>query len=62
MKLSIMFVIIALPIMIVGIDWVKNLIALSNCDFESPYRCEIVHGVDIIPPVGVITGWIDVGT
>jgi len=41
--------------------WIKNVIKLSECDFEGPYKCEIIHAVGIIPPVGAITGWIDIG-
>jgi len=48
-------------ILVVGTGWVKNLIKLSDCDFEAPYKAEIVHGIGIIPPVGMITGWLDLG-
>lgn len=41
--------------------WVKNIIKLSNCDFESPYKAEVIHAVGLLPPVGMITGWLDVG-
>ena len=53
---------IVIIIMIVGLafaGWVKNIVKLTDCDFEAPYKCEIVHIVGIIPPVGAITGWID---
>ena len=46
---------------IVGTGWMKNLIKLSECDFEAPYKAEIIHAAGIIPPVGMITGWLDVG-
>lgn len=46
---------------IVGTGWVKNIIKLANCDFEAPYKAEVVHAVGIIPPVGMITGWLDLG-
>ncbi len=48
-------------LMVVTIGWTKNLIKLSECDFEAPYKCEVIHGIGLIPPVGMITGWIDVG-
>ena len=41
--------------------WVKNVIKLSNCDFEAPYKAEIVHGVGLVPYVGMVTGWLEVG-
>jgi hypothetical protein len=43
------------------IGWGMNLYKLFNCDFEAPYKCEAVHAVGIIPPVGAIAGWLDMG-
>jgi hypothetical protein len=48
-------------VLIVGTGWVKNIIKLANCDFEAPYKAEVIHAVGIIPPVGMITGWLDLG-
>ncbi len=33
------------------------------CDFEAPYKCEVVRGLTIVPfaPFGVITGYMDLG-
>jgi len=47
--------------LVAGTGWVKNIIKLSNCDFEEPYKAEVVHMIGIIPPVGMVTGWLDVG-
>ena len=57
----------ALPILVVvivvvaGTGWVKNLVKLSNCDFKTPYKAEVIHAAGLIPPVGMVTGWLDVG-
>lgn len=48
-------------IILVGTGWVKNLIKLSDCDFKAPYKAEIIHGVGILPPVGMVTGWLNLG-
>ena len=48
-------------VLVVGTGWVKNLIKLSECDFKAPYKAEVIHALGIIPPVGMITGWLDVG-
>lgn len=48
-------------ILVIGTGWVKNLIKLSDCDFEAPYKAEIIHGVGIIPIIGMVTGWMDFG-
>ena len=41
--------------------WVQNIYKLTECDFEAPYTAEIIHGIGVIPVIGAITGWIDVG-
>lgn len=39
--------------------WIKNVIKLSDCDFESPYKEEVIRAVGIIPPVGAVVGYIN---
>ena len=42
--------------------YVWNIIRFAQSDFESPWKSEIVHGVGIVvPPVGVVCGFIDCG-
>jgi len=41
--------------------WIQNLIKLTECDFEAPYKAEILHTAGLIPPIGMVTGWLDVG-
>jgi len=55
--------IVVLVIIIVGggIGWIKNLIKLTECDFEAPYKAELIHTAGLIPPIGAITGWLDLG-
>ena len=48
-------------LLVVGAGWVKNIIKLSNCDFQAPYKAEVIYGIGLIPPVGMVTGWLDVG-
>ena len=48
-------------VLIAGVGWVKNLIKLTECDFETPYKAEVIHTAGLIPPIGMITGWLDVG-
>lgn len=43
-----------------AVGWVMNIYKLSQCDFTSPYKCEIVHGVGLIPIFGLITGWLNI--
>ena len=44
-----------------GVGWVKNITKLAQCDFEAPYKAEAIHTIGIIPPIGAITGWMDLG-
>ena len=39
--------------------WIGNLVKLINCDFEAPYKGEIVHAIGLLPIASVITVWID---
>ncbi len=47
-------------IVVIGVGWVKNIIKLTKCDFEAPYKAEIIHGVGVFPPIGAITGWLNI--
>lgn len=56
------FTIIELLIVIflfVGVgSWGYNAVKLASCDFESDYRCEVIHGVGlVIPPLSIGTVW-----
>lgn len=53
--------VLLLIIVIGAVGWIKNLIKLTDCDFVAPYKCEVVHVVGIVPPVGAVTGWLDMG-
>lgn len=61
MKVGNILVIQLIIIVVIGTGWVKNVIKLSECDFKEPYKAEVIHGVGIFPPVGMVTGWLDVG-
>ena len=39
--------------------WGMNLYKLTQCDFESPYKCEVLRTVGLVPPIGAIMGYID---
>jgi len=41
-------------------SWIWNAVKLSSCDFESDYKCEIIHGLGLIaPPLAIVTAWFD---
>ena len=40
--------------------WVVNATKFVNCDFESNYKCEVIHGVGVfIPVLSILTVWFD---
>ena len=51
---------IVLLIVVACAPYLINGYKLSNCDFESDYKCEAVHGIGVIlPPTAIITVWFD---
>jgi len=47
------FVLLATP-------YVYNFVKLTDCDFESDYKCEAIHlSGAVIPPLAFITVWFD---
>ena len=46
---------------VIGTGWVKNIIKLSDCDFKEPYKAEVIHIIGLIPPIGMVTGWLNPG-
>ena len=36
-----------------------NLYKLTQCDFESPYKCEVVHAIGLFPPASLIVAWFE---
>lgn len=49
-----------LPVLLVVLVfslWIVNMIKLTRCDFVAPYKCEVVHGIGVIPPVALVTAW-----
>jgi hypothetical protein len=60
--LNFFFSIVVLALMLaIGVSWVVNLSKLVSCDFspETPYKCEIIHAIGIIPPVALVTAWMN---
>lgn len=39
-----------------------NAYKLTQCDFESPYKCEVIHAVGMLPPFWVAAVWFDTDT
>ena len=48
-------------IWVVG-SWVGNFVKFVNCDFalEPSVKCEVIHGIGIVPVLSLITVWFDI--
>ena len=44
---------------VVGVgSWVWNVVKFASCDFESNFKCEVVHGAGVfVPPLSIVTVW-----
>lgn len=51
--------IIAVFVLVFLVAWPVNLYKLTQCDFESNYKCEVIHGLGIIPVMSPITVWFE---
>ena len=50
-----------LVICLVGaVGWCMNIYKFTQCDFETPYRAEVLRGIGIVPPVGAVMGYFDI--
>ncbi len=47
-------------VIVVAVGWVKNILKLTQCDFIAPVKCEVIHLIGLFPPVGAVTGWVDI--
>lgn len=51
-----------IAIMIIGfIGWCKNIYKLIDCDFEAPYKTEVIRTISLSPIVGAVTGYMTIG-
>lgn len=56
---GIIAIITFLLVCIIPLGWLMNVYALTQTDFASPYKEEVLRTVGVvIPPVGVVMGYI----
>ena len=51
-------IVLVLILLVVGVGWIKNVVKLSELDFESPYQAEVLRTIGIIPPIGAVFGYL----
>jgi len=43
------------------VGYVLNIVKLLNADFEAPYKTEVIRSIGVVPFIGGIIGWMDIG-
>ena len=47
-----------LLIVVFGTAWLANLYRFVKCDFEAPWKGEVIHAVGlVVPPAALVTMW-----
>ena len=54
-------ILLYLVVIVVGFaPYLINGYKLAGCDFESDYKCEVIHSIGVVvPPSSLITVWFD---
>ena len=60
-KLTVIQTIVLVIILVSTLGSVLNLVKFFKCDFNSPYKCEVIHVLGAVTGIGVITGYFDFG-
>ena len=48
--------------LIIIFGWIRNIYKLTQCDFDAPYKTEVLRSVGIVVfPLGFIIGYMDIG-
>ena len=49
---------VLLVVAVFAIAWIINITKFFACDFDAPYKEEVIHFIGIvIPPGSIITAW-----
>lgn len=51
--------ILALTIVLL-VGYVNDILKLVKCDFEAPYKAEVIYGVGAVTGLGAIIGYINI--
>jgi prepilin-type N-terminal cleavage/methylation domain-containing protein len=58
--IEIMIVVVIFGVILGIVPYGMNIYKFCTSDFDAPYKREIVHGIGLVPPLGCVTGWINV--
>lgn len=52
------FNVVLLAMLFMAATWWFNAYKLTQCDFDAPYKCEVLHGIGLfVVPASVATAW-----
>ena len=51
--------ILLVGVLLFALAWVVNAVKFVNCDFDAPYRCEVLHGIGLVPLLAPVFVWAD---
>jgi len=54
------FTILALQLLFI-IGYIQCIIHFVNCDFQQPFKAEVIYGIGIFTGLGGILGWFNFG-
>jgi len=57
----VVFIFVAVLLCVGPIGYVMNAVRFAKCDFKEPYNAEIVHGVGLVTPISIVTGYLNLG-
>lgn len=41
--------------------WIQDIVHFVRCDFVAPYKAEVIYGIGLVPCIGAIVGWLNIG-
>jgi len=44
-----------------GVGWIMSVVKFVKCDFQAPYKAEVIYGVGAFTGLGAVVGYINVG-
>ena len=53
-----MMVVSLFVVVFATVGWIANIVKLTGCDFEAPYKCEVMRSIGIVPVIGAVMGYI----
>lgn len=60
-KVSLGTGIVVLGVVLAGlVGWCLNVYKLTQLDFNTPYRAEVIRAVGLFPLVGALTGYLNI--